>query len=205
MADVILALGGPYRYNLNTLAQNTVYDDKVDGGACRIADEYHHGFYTWGNSFNPMFSTGQIEALDKHKVGVGDFIGLFEIPPHHTVVDTAVLVSPVQSDRGFVGPNNSDGLVFDVEIRKYSRETLEQTGTVDLATPITGLPANVATHKRSPIEAATMGYYVEPGEMLIAGLKVVSLPSGEDVKLSDVTCRIELTGHAWDYEAPLHV
>lgn len=205
MADVILALGGPYRFSRCGMGNNGVYDNVADGGASRIAGEYMHGLFTVGNSFNPLFSEGQAEALAKYNVGVGDFVGLFEVPMFHTLLDVATRVKPKQNERGYDLGMNSDGLVFDVEVRKYSRTTGEQTGTVDLMTPITGIAANTFGIKRSAVKPDEGGYFVEDGEYLIMGLKVVALPTGDAVGLADVTSRVELTGHVYDYEAPIHV
>ena len=67
MANINLALGGPYRYNRSSTARQTVYGERNDGVAERIAGEYMHGLFTVGNSLNPMFSEGQAEALDVAK------------------------------------------------------------------------------------------------------------------------------------------
>lgn len=151
-----------------------------------------------------MFSNGQAAALDKYKVGVGDFIGLFTLPTFHTLLDVALRVYPKQMERGFELGMNSDGFVVDVEVRKYNRETDEQTGTIDLKTPITGVPANTFDFKRSAIKPEEGGYFIGKDEYAIMGLKVVSLPTAAGVRLSDLTCRLELTGHALDYEVPIH-
>lgn len=205
MANVMLTRGGPYRYNLNSLAKQTVYDKETNGSACRIAGEYQHGFFTAGNSFNPLFAIGQDEALDLASVGAGDFIGLFTIPEHHTLIDVAARVVPHQPERGYPGRANAAGLTFEYEVRKFNKETNEETGKVDLVSDMTGLVASEAMFKRSAIKPTEGGYFVPTGEFLVLGLKVTSMPTDQTVKLSDVTCRVEITGHALDYEAPIHV
>lgn len=202
--DVMLTRGGKYRYNFNSLAKQTVYDKEPNDPAARIAGEYQHGLFTVGNAFNPKYSVGQEEALNLGKVGVGDFVGLFVVPQHHTLLDVAAKVVPHQTERGYPGKANSAGLTFDYEVRKYSYETLEQTGTVDFETSITGLVASEEAFKRSAIKPTEGGYFVPTGEFLVLGLKVVSLPTDTNLKLSDVTCRVEVTGHVFDYEAPIH-
>lgn len=205
MADVILALGGPYRYNGNSLSRNTVYDDQIDGGACRIADEYAHGIFTVGNSFNPMFSVGQAEALAKYGVKAGDFVGLFEIPEFHTLLDVATRVVPVQYNRGYTGPANSDGLSFTLVARIYDKETGQHSGDVELVSDMSGIAANTAGIKRSAVKPTEGGFFIEEGKYVILGLKVDTLPSTEHVTIADVTSRVEVTGHVFDYEAPIHV
>jgi len=205
MANVMLKLGGGYRYNRNSLAKQEVYQQELNSPPCRIAGEYMHGFFTVGNAFNPLFSEGQVEALAKAKVGVGDFIGLFVIPANHTLVDVAYKVVPVQHERGYPGVVNTDGLVFTYEARKYDAETLEETGVLDFTTALTGIAANESAFKRSSVMPGDAGYFIPTGEIVVLGLKVESLPSKEGVTLADVTGRVEITGHVWDYEAPIHV
>lgn len=205
MANVMLTRGGPYRYNFNSLVKQAVYDQDVHDPACRIAGEYQHGFFTAGNSFNPLYSIGQAESLDLAKVGVGDFLGLFTIPTHHTLVDVAAKVVPHQTERGYPGSANAAGLTFEYEVRKYNAETLQEAGKVELASDMTGLVASEFMFKRSAIKPDDCGYFVPTGEFLILGLKVTSMPTDQTVKLSDVTCRVEITGHVFDYEAPIHI
>lgn len=205
MANLMLTRGGPYRYNLNSISKQTVYDQDINGPADRIAGEYQHGFFTAGNSFNPMFAMGQAEALDLAKVKVGDFIGMFTIPEHHTLIDVAVKTVPHQPERGYPGRPNAAGLMFEYEIRKFNKDTHKETGKVDLVSDMTGLVANEAMFKRSAIKPTEGGYFVPTGEFLVLGLKVTSMPTDTTVKLSDVTCRVEVTGHALDYEAPIHI
>lgn len=206
MANVMLTLGGPYRYNRCPVGRNTVYDESTNGVAERIAGEYMHGLFTVGNSLNPMFSEGQAEALDAAKVAVGDFIGLFEIPANHTLLDVAVRTFPVQAERGYQGKLNADGLVVSVEAREYSQETLEPTGvTIDLVTALNGVAVNEAVFKRSAVKPTDGGHWIESDKFIVLGLKVDSLPSEKTVKLSDITARVEVTGHVFDYECPIHV
>lgn len=205
MANVMLKLGGAYRYNLNTLAKQEVYQEELNAPAERIAGEYHHGFFTTGNSFNPLFSIGQAKALENAKVGVGDFIGLFVVPEHHTLVDVAAKVVPVQYERGYPSKPNTDGLVFSYEARIYNADTLEEVSTLEFASPMNGIPANEHSFKRSAVKPGEAGYFVPTGEVVVLGLKVEALPSDKEVKLSEVTGRVEITAHVWDYEAPIHV
>lgn len=206
MANVMLTLGGPYRYNRCPVGRNTVYDESTNGVAERIAGEYMHGLFTVGNSLNPMFSEGQAEALDAAKVSVGDFVGLFEIPANHTLLDVAVRTFPVQAERGYQGKLNADGLVVSVEAREYDQETLEPTGkTIDLVTALNGVAVNEASFKRSAVKPTDGGHWIESDKFIVLGLKVDSLPSEKTVKLSDITARVEVTGHVFDYECPIHV
>ena len=206
MANVNLTLGGPYRYNRCSAGRNTVYGEGTNGVAERIAGEYMHGLFTVGNSLNPMFSEGQAEALDSAKVAVGDFIELFEIPSNHTLLDVAVRVFPVQAERGYQGKLNADGLVVSVEVREYSQETLEPTGkTIDLVTALNGVAVNAEAFKRSAVKPDEGGHWIESDKYVVLGLKVDSLPSEKTVKLSDITARVEVTGHVFDYECPIHV
>lgn len=206
MVNVMLTLGGPYRYNRSSIARQTVYDESTNGVAERIAGEYMHGLFTVGNSLNPMFSEGQAEALDLAKVAAGDFIGLFEIPANHTLLDVAVRVFPVQAERGYQGKLNSDGLVVGVEVHEYDQETLQPTGTtIDLVTALNGIPANEDAFKRSAVKPGEGGHWIESDKFLVLGLKIESLPADKQVKLSDITARIEVTGHVFDYECPIHV
>lgn len=206
MANVMLTLGGPYRYNRSSTARQTVYEEKINGVAERIAGEFMHGFFTTGNSLNPMFSEGQAEALDLANTGVNEFIGLFEIPPNHTLIDVAARVIPVQSERGYQGKMNADGLVVSVEVHEYSKTTMLPTGTVlPLVTPMNGIPANAESFKRSAVSPTNGGHWIEDDKFLVLGLKVDSLPTSPTVKLSDITARIEVTAHAYDYECPIHV
>lgn len=205
MAIVSLVRGGAYRFNLNSLAKQNVYGAELNAPADRVAGEYMHGFFTVGNSFNPLFSIGQAEALNKADVKVGDFIGLFEIPEHHTLVDVAYKVVPVQHERGYPGVVNTDGLVFTLEARTFNAETLAETGAVELTTELNGIAANKAAIKRSSVKPADGGYFIPEGEFVVLGLKVEALPSKDGVKLADVTGRVEVTGHVLDYEAPIHI
>lgn len=206
MANVMLTLGGPYRYNRSSTARQHVYDESTNGVAERIAGEYMHGLFTVGNSLNPMFSEGQAEALDLAKVEAGDFIGLFEIPANHTLLDVAVRVFPVQAERGYQGKLNADGLVVSVEAHEYSQETLQPTGkTIDLVQALNGIPANAESFKRSAVKPDEGGHWIESDKFIVLGLKVDSLPSEKTVKLSDITARVEVTGHVFDYECPIHV
>lgn len=206
MANVMLTLGGPYRYNRSSIARQTVYDESTNGVAERIAGEYMHGLFTVGNSLNPMFSEGQAEALDLAKVAAGDFIGLFEIPANHTLLDVAVRTFPAQAERGYQGKLNADGLVVSVEAHEYSQETLEPTGkTIDLVTALNGIAVNEAVFKRSAVKPNDGGHWIESDKFIVLGLKVDSLPSEKTVKLSDITARVEVTGHVFDYECPIHV
>lgn len=201
----MLTRGGPYRYNLNSVAKQQVYSAENNGSACRIAGEYMHGFFTAGNSFNPLFSEGQAEALDLANVNVGEFIGLFKIPEHHVLIGVSARTVPHQPKRGYLGRANSAGLTFEYEVRKFSKETNEETGKVELVSDMAGLVASESMFKRSAIKPTDGGYFIPTGEYLVLGLKVVSLPTDTTVNLSDVTCRVEITGHALDCEAPIHV
>lgn len=206
MADVMLTLGGPYRYGTATgLCHADTYQKALTYAPSRIAGEYMHGFFTAGNSFNPMFSEGQADAVSKAKVAVGDFIGLFKIPSYHTIVDAAYRVIPVQYERGYAGPANTDGLVFTYEARIFNAETLEKTGTLDFETALSGIAANTAAIGRSPIKLSEGGYFVKDNEFVVLGLKVEALPSDKTVSLADVTGRVEISAHVWDYEVPIHV
>lgn len=152
MANLMLTRGGPYRYNLNSVARQLVYDATENNGvATRVAGEYLHGYFTVGNSFNPMHSNGQSEVLDLAKVGVGDFIGLFKIPTNHTLIDVAAKTVPHQTERGYPGVANSAGLVFELEVRKFNEETDAEQGTVELLNPMTGLVASEDSFKRSAV------------------------------------------------------
>lgn len=201
----MLTRGGAYRYNRHSLTKNEVYQAGLNHPAKRIGEEYNHGHYTVGNSFNPLFSIGQSDLLRKEAVGVGDFIGLFVVPEHHTLLDVAMHVVPVQYERGYQAPVNCDGMVFTVEARKYSATTLEETGSVELKTPLNGIPANVESFKRSPVSVDTAGYFIGDDEVVVLGIKIEAVPADKKVSLADVTCRLELTGHVFDYVAPIHV
>ena len=205
MANVMLKLGGAYRYNLNSLAKQEVYQQELNSPPDRVAGEYMHGFFTVGNSFNPLFSEGQAKAIVKAKTGVGEFIGLFDIPANHTLVDVAYKVVPLQHERGYPSVVNTDGLVFTLEARKYDAETGDELGILDFTTALTGIAANESAFKRSSVMPGDAGYFIPTGERVVIGLKVESLPSKEGVTLADVTGRVEVTGHVWDYEAPIHV
>lgn len=201
----MLTKGGPYHYNRSSLARSMVYGQPQYGSPSRIAGEYMHGFFTAGNSFNPQFSIGQDEALDLAKVGVGDFIGLFIIPEHHLLLDVAAQSIPYQNERGYPAARNSDGLSFEYEVRKYSIEDDSETGKLSLVSDMTGIMGNEYMFKRSAILPDQNGYFVPTGEYLVIGLKVTSMPTDAQTKLSDVTCRVEVTAHALDYESPIHV
>lgn len=203
MANAMLKRGGKYRYNFSSLAKQLPYDGELNDAPERIGDEYHHGFFTVGNAFNPMYSTGQAEVLDKLKTGVGDFIGLFVVPEFHTLMDVAVRVFPTQSEYGYNANDNAQGLTFTVEARKYNDLTGEETGVVELVTDLAGIAANQAGFKRTAIKPTEGGYTTEAGEVVVLGLKVESLPT--NAKLSEVTCRVEVTGHVADYECPMHL
>lgn len=205
MSNVMLTRGGPYRYNLNSLSRQTVYGKEVNASPERIAWEYKHGFFTVGNAFNPLFSIGQAEALSTAKTNVGDFIGLFMVPEHHTLIDVAAKTVPHQMERGYPGRANSAGLVFELEVRKYNADTGAEIGTVELMADMAGLVASEMAMKRSAVKATDGGYFVPTGEMLVLGLKVTALPTDTDVSLAEVTSRVEVTGHVYDYEAPIHV
>lgn len=201
----MLTRGGKYRYNLNSLARNKAYQEGLNEPAERIGAEYHHGHFTAGNSLNPMFSIGQAEALSDAKIEVGDFIGLFVVPEHHTIVDIASKVVPAQRERGYQGGINADGMVFTVEARKYSAETLKQTGSLSPVTQLNGIPVNVPSFKRSAILPEQGGYFIPTDEVIVLGVKIEALPSEPNIKISDITARIEITGHVFDYEAPIHL
>lgn len=205
MANVNLMKGGGARYNLNSLAKNDVYPQYPSSPPERIAGEYMHGFFTAGNSFNPLFSIGQAEALGKAQPGVGDFIELFTIPECHVLLDVAVKTVPYQSERGYPATQNSDGLSFEYEVRRYNGSTHAELGKVALVTEMSGIMANEFSFKRSAVLPDQNGYVIPMGEYLILGLKVTSLPTDANVRLSDVTCRVEVSGHALDFEVPIHV
>lgn len=205
MANVMLTRGGAYRYNLNSLSKQEVYQEELNSPAERIAGEYQHGFFTLGNSFNPLFSIGQAAALKKANVGVGHFIGLAVVPEHHTIVDVAAKVVPSQYERGYPTKPNTDGLVFGYEARIYNAETGADEGVVDFATAMNGIPANEYSFKRSAVKPNEAGYFVPMGKVVVLGLKVEALPSDKNVPIAEVTGRVEITAHVWDYEAPIHV
>lgn len=205
MANVNLMKGGGARYNLNSLAKNDVYPQIPNTPPERIAGEYMHGFFTAGNSFNPLFSIGQVEALEKAQPAVGDFIELFTIPECHVLLDVAVKTVPYQSERGYPAIHNSDGLTFEYEVRRYSKENHAELGKVALVSDMSSIMANEFSFKRSAVLPDQNGYVVPMDEYLILGLKVTSLPTDTNVRLSDVTCRVEVSGHALDFEVPIHV
>lgn len=202
MGDVNLTRGGSYRFPRNSLAKQEVYD-QTEGVASRIAGEYQKGFFTAGGSFNPMFSIGQDHAIDVANVGVGDFVKLFVIPSEHTILDVAAKVIPTQSERGYNGVANADGLSFTVEARKYNQRTNAETGKVTISGDVAGIMANTSMMKRGAVMPADGGYFVGQDEYVILGLKVDSLPN--DVSLSEVTCRVEVSSHVMDYDIPMHV
>lgn len=201
----MLKKGGAYRFNLNSLAKQNVYDGDLNSPPERIAGEYQHGVFTAGNSFNPLFSTGQVEALAKNKTGVGDFLGLFVIPTEHTLIDVAAKVVPHQKKRGMPSQFNSDGLVFTLEARKYDASTGKQTGSVEFVDDMSSLTASAAMMKRSSVKPGEGGYFIPDNEIVVLGLKVEAVPNDKNVTLADVTCRVEVTAHVYDYEAPMHM
>ncbi len=207
MASLFLKKGGPYRWNFNGISKQEVYDTMLRGTSSRIANEYHGGCFTAGNSFNPMFSIGQAEAIDKFNPKVGDFLALFDIPPEHLITDVAVKVIPSQANRGYPSENNSAGFVFTVEVRLYDADMPreEPVGVVELTSPLTGIPGNVADMKRSSVKPTDGGYFLPQNQFAMLGLKIESLPTKENVKLSDLTSRVEVTAHVFDYEAPIHI
>lgn len=205
MANVMLVKGGPYRYNLSSTARQTVYEGAIRGSAKRIAAEYAHGIFTLGNSFNPMFSIGQAEALKDYAVGVGDVIDLFVVPPCHTLMDVAAKTVPVQFERGYQGEANSDGVVFTVVARILNKDTLKETGQVELVTALDSVVLNTHSFQRSAIKPTDGGYFVSEDECVVVGLKVNALPADKNVKLYDVTGRVEVSSHVLDYEVPMHV
>lgn len=205
MSNVMLTRGGAYRYNLNTLAKQEVYQEELNAPAERVAGEYAHGFFTLGNSFNPLFSIGQSAALKKAKVAVGDFIGLAVVPENHTLMDAAIKVIPVQYERGYPTRPNTDGLVFGYEARIYNAETGAEEGSVDFVIALNGITANEYAFKRSAIKPTDGGFFVESGKVVVLGLKVEALPSNKEISLGEVTGRVEITAHVWDYEAPIHI
>ena len=205
MANVMLTRGGAYRYNLNALAKQSVYREELNAPPERIAGEYHHGFFTLGNSFNPLFSIGQASALKQAKVAVGSFIGLAVVPENHTIVDAAIQVFPVQYERGYSTRPNTDGLVFGYEARIYDAVTGDETGSVDFVTPLNGVPANEYVFKRTPIKPDEAGFFVPTGKVVVLGLKVEALPSDKNISIADVTGRVEVSAHVWDYEVPIHI
>lgn len=204
MANVMLTRGGAYYFGNVGLCRAQVYPSEMRDPPARTAGEYHHGLFTFGGAFNPMFSIGQAEALAREGVKVGDFIGLFVIPSYHTILDVAVHTIPSQTDRGFPTVVNSDGLAFTVEVRKYDKN-LAYSGDVELVTALNGVAANTADFRRSSIKPADNGYFIPADETVVVGLKVDALPTGDGVTLSSVTSRVEVTGHVMDYECPMHV
>lgn len=205
MANVMLTRGGAYRYNLNTLSKQEVYQEELNVPAERIAGEYHHGFFTLGNSFNPLFSVGQDAALKRAKVAVGSFIGLAVVPEHHTIVDVAAQVFPVQYERGYPTRPNTDGMVFSYEARIYDAVTGAEEGTVDFVSPMNGIPANEYAFKRSPVKPGEAGYFVPTGKVVVLGLKVEALPADKNIPIEETTGRVEISAHVWDYEVPIHL
>lgn len=205
MANVMLTRGGAYRYSLNALAKQEVYQEGLNCPAERIAGEYQHGFFTLGNSFNPLFSIGQASALKQAKIAVGSFIGLAVVPEHHTIVDVAAQVFPVQYERGYPTRPNTDGMVFGYEARIYDAATGKEEGTVELATPLNGIPANEYSFKRSPVKPGEAGFFVPTGKVVVLGLKVESLPSDKNTPIEETTGRVEISAHVWDYEVPIHL
>lgn len=205
MANINLARGGAYRYESNYLAPHQVYGETINRPAARIAGEYMHGFFTAGASFNPLNSIGQAEALRKANVKVGDYLDLFVIPEHHTIVDVAALVIPMQHERGYFLPPNSDGLVFTLEAHIIDAKTLAHEGDVDLVDPMTGITANTHMMKRTAVKPANGGYFVPTGKAVKLVLKVEGLPTDKFTSIADVTSRVEVSAHVFDYEVPMHL
>lgn len=205
MANINLARGGAYRYENNYLAPHQVYGENINRPAFHIAGEYMHSFFTAGASFNPLNSIGQAEALRKASVKVGDYLDLFVIPEHHTVVDVAALVIPMQHERGYFLPPNSDGLVFTLEVHIIDAKTLAHEGDVDLVDPMTGITANTHMMKRTAVKPANGGYFVPTGKAVKLVLKVEGLPTDKFTSIADVTSRVEVSAHVFDYEVPMHL
>lgn len=205
MANVALTRGGPYRYNRNSLAKNEVYQQALTEAPDRIAAEYMHGFFTLSNSFNPLFSVGQAEAIQNAGVKVGDFIALFKVPSLHTMTDVFVRTVKAQSERGYAPVYNSDGLVFSVEVKTYNSDTVTEKGSVELTTELNAVTAGTSMFKRSAIKPGDGGYFIPEGEFVVVGLKVESLPTDKKVSLEEVTSRVEVAAHVWDYEVVQHI
>lgn len=205
MANINLTRGGAYRYEANYLSPHAVYGDKINRPAYRIAGEYMHGFFTAGGVFNPLNSIGQADALRKATVSVGDFLDLFVIPEHHTIVDVAALVVPAQQERGYAVKQNSDGLAFTLVAQIIDANTLAYQSDVTLDSSMGGLTANTAMMKRSTVDHAAGGYFVPTGKAVKLVLKVDSLPTAPFTTIADVTSRVEVSAHVYDYEVPMHV
>lgn len=205
MANVALTRGGPYRYNLNSLAKNEVYQQTLTEAPERIAAEYMHGFFTLSNSFNPLFSVGQADAIKNASVKAGDFIALLKVPSLHTMVDVFVRTVPAQSERGYAPVHNSDGLVFTVVAKTYNRDTVTEKGSVEFTTELNAVTAGTAMFKRSTIKPNDGGYFIPNDEFVVIGLKVESLPTDKNVSLEEVTSRVEVATHVWDYEVVQHI
>lgn len=205
MANINLTRGGAYRYESNYLAPHAAYGVEINRPAARIAGEYMHGFFTAGASFNPLFSIGQAEVLRKAEVQVGDYIDLFVIPEHHTIVDLAALVVPAQQERGYAVRQNSDGLAFSMEAHIIDAETLDHEGDVELVEAMTGLTANGAMMKRTAVKPANGGYFIPTGKAVKLVLKVEGLPTDKFTTIADVTSRVEVSAHVFDYEVPMHL
>lgn len=205
MANINLTRGGAYRYEANFLSPHSVYGEKINRPAYRIAGEYMHGFFTAGGVFNPLNSIGQADALRKANVQVGDFIDLFVVPEHHTIVDVAALVVPAQSERGYPVNQNSDGLAFTLVAQIIDANTLAYQSDVTLDSSMGGITANTAMMKRSTVDHAAGGYFVPTGKAVKLVLKVDGLPTKPFTTIADVTSRVEVSAHVFDYEVPMHL
>ena len=95
--------------------------------------------------------------------------------------------------------------MFGYEARIYNAETGAEEGTVDLVTPMNGIPANEYSFKRSAVKPGECGFFVDTGKVVVLGLKIESLPSDKEVDINEVTGRVEISAHVWDYEVPIHL
>ena len=70
---------------------------------------------------------------------------------------------------------------------------------------MTGITANTHMMKRTAVKPANGGYFVPTGKAVKLVLKVEGLPTDKFTSIADVTSRVEVSAHVFDYEVPMHL
>lgn len=182
----------------------------------QIAGEYDRGYFTLGNIFQPAAIPHQAAAMKRLKpTDVPADLAMIVIPEKHSHTELFLQVDPIapMPITGRYGPvvNTMAGVTFDVwakvvdtaacETAKTMEELIGSGTDVEVPAEFKGIDAS--QHKVvHAFLADDQRKFIEEGKVLVYGIRLLSAPTGQDIKFEDLAGRIALVAKASNFEFP---
>ena len=177
----------------------------------RVAAEYHRGFYTLTNVFNPHMDNnyyGREHWQQKmaEDIKVGDVVWFVYVPPKHSLYDVAAYGEKTLADASSLeslAGMELELLTGSVNVTSGMKEDTVTCDPTDLASHGT-LSFPSGTDPEEVAVQAKIEKFTAPKKGIVVGLKVNRMPTGK-LTLQDIRSKLAVVAHVLSYDSQTHM